>query len=90
MTGDVEISDDMFIITKDTAEAYLKEKAQAKQGDEGEPQAPSAIAGAEETKQGVAPSSQKGKKEAEQLGMSWTQVGMKRYIDKFYRQRKNK
>ena len=27
------------------------------------------------------------KKEAEQRGMSWTQVGMKRYIDKFYRQR---
>ena len=75
MTGDVEISDDMFIITKDTAEAYLKEKAQAKQGDEGEPQAPSAIAGAEETKQGVAPSSQKGKKEAEQLtfaSMKWS------------------
>lgn len=28
-----------------------------------------------------------GEKEAEQRGMSWTQVGMKRYIDKFYRQR---
>jgi tyrosine-protein phosphatase SIW14 len=27
------------------------------------------------------------KKEAESLGMSWTQLGMKRYIDKFYRQR---
>jgi protein tyrosine/serine phosphatase len=27
------------------------------------------------------------KKEAEARGMSWTQVGMKRYIDKFYRQR---
>jgi len=27
------------------------------------------------------------KKEAEQRGMSWTQVGMKRYIDKFYRRR---
>ena len=27
------------------------------------------------------------KKEAEQRGMSWTQVGMKRYIDTFYRQR---
>jgi tyrosine-protein phosphatase SIW14 len=27
------------------------------------------------------------KKEAEQRGMSWTQVGMKHYIDKFYRQR---
>jgi protein tyrosine/serine phosphatase len=27
------------------------------------------------------------KKEAEQRGMSWTQVGMKGYIDKFYRQR---
>ncbi|MDX6528397.1 MAG: tyrosine-protein phosphatase [Blastocatellia bacterium] len=27
------------------------------------------------------------KKEAEKLGMSWTQFGMKRYIDKFYRQR---
>ena len=27
------------------------------------------------------------KKEAEQRGMSWIQVGMKRYIDKFYRQR---
>jgi tyrosine-protein phosphatase SIW14 len=27
------------------------------------------------------------KKEAEQRGMSWTQVRMKRYIDKFYRQR---
>lgn len=25
------------------------------------------------------------KKEAERLGMSWTQVGMKRYIDKFYK-----
>jgi len=28
------------------------------------------------------------KKEAEQRGMSWTQVGMKRYIDKFYRRRR--
>ncbi len=27
------------------------------------------------------------KKEAESYGMSWTQVGMKGYIDKFYRQR---
>jgi protein tyrosine/serine phosphatase len=27
------------------------------------------------------------KKEAEGCGMSWTQVGMKRYIDKFYKQR---
>lgn len=27
------------------------------------------------------------KKEAESLGMSWTQLGMKRYIDKFYKQR---
>jgi tyrosine-protein phosphatase SIW14 len=27
------------------------------------------------------------KKEAESYGMSWTQVGMKRYIDKFYKQR---
>ena len=27
------------------------------------------------------------KKEAEERGISWTQVGMKRYIDKFYRQR---
>ena len=27
------------------------------------------------------------KKEAEQRGMSWTQVRMKRYIDKFYRQK---
>jgi protein tyrosine/serine phosphatase len=27
------------------------------------------------------------KKEAESCGMSWTQVGMKRYIDKFYKQR---
>lgn len=27
------------------------------------------------------------KKEAEKRGMSWTEFGMKRYIDKFYRQR---
>jgi tyrosine-protein phosphatase SIW14 len=27
------------------------------------------------------------KKEAESLGMSWIQVGMKRYIDRFYKQR---
>ena len=27
------------------------------------------------------------KKKAESCGMSWTQVGMKRYIDKFYKQR---
>ena len=27
------------------------------------------------------------KTEAAELGMSWTQIGMKRYIDKFYRQR---
>ena len=27
------------------------------------------------------------KKEAEKLGMSWTQFGMKRYIDSFYKQR---
>jgi tyrosine-protein phosphatase SIW14 len=27
------------------------------------------------------------KQEAERLGMSWTQLGMKRYIDKFYKQR---
>ena len=27
------------------------------------------------------------KKEAEQLGMSWTEFGMKRYIDAFYRRR---
>ena len=30
------------------------------------------------------------KKEAEQYGMSWTQIGMKRYIDKFYRQRQKR
>ncbi|HMG76923.1 MAG TPA: dual specificity protein phosphatase family protein [Pyrinomonadaceae bacterium] len=30
------------------------------------------------------------KKEAEKHGMSWTQVGMKRYIDKFYRQRQKR
>lgn len=30
------------------------------------------------------------KKEAEKLGMSWTQFGMKRYIDKFYRQRQKR
>jgi protein tyrosine/serine phosphatase len=29
------------------------------------------------------------KKEAEKIGMSWTQLGMKRYIDKFYRQRQS-
>ena len=29
------------------------------------------------------------KKEAEKYGMSWTEGGMKRYIDKFYRQRHN-
>jgi tyrosine-protein phosphatase SIW14 len=29
------------------------------------------------------------KKEAEQRGMNWTQAGMKRYIDRFYRQRQN-
>jgi protein tyrosine/serine phosphatase len=30
------------------------------------------------------------KREAENLGMSWTQLGMKRYIDKFYRQRQER
>jgi tyrosine-protein phosphatase SIW14 len=30
------------------------------------------------------------KKEAEKLGMSWTQLGMKRYIDKFFRQRQKR
>jgi len=29
------------------------------------------------------------KKEAEKLGMSWTQFGMRRYIDKFYRERQS-
>jgi protein tyrosine/serine phosphatase len=29
----------------------------------------------------------KAKKEAEQHGMSWTQIGMKRYIDQFYKRR---
>jgi tyrosine-protein phosphatase SIW14 len=31
--------------------------------------------------------SARAKREAEALGMSWTQLGMKRYIDKFYKQR---
>lgn len=30
MTGDVELSDDMFLITKETAEAYLKKKGEQK------------------------------------------------------------
>ena len=30
------------------------------------------------------------KKEAESFGMSWTQMGMKKYIDKFYKQRPNR
>jgi tyrosine-protein phosphatase SIW14 len=30
------------------------------------------------------------KKEAEKYGMSWTQRGMKHYIDEFYKQRKNR
>jgi len=31
-----------------------------------------------------------GKKEAEKHGMSWTQIGMKRYIDDFYKQRRKR
>jgi len=30
------------------------------------------------------------KKEAEKCGMSWTQIGMKRYIDWYYKQRQNR
>jgi hypothetical protein len=75
MTADVEISDHMFIITKETAEAFLKTKQQAQGGVE-QP----AVAGGESTEETQQPSqgpvqTTPGSERAEQLtfaSMKWS------------------
>ena len=74
MTGDVEFSEEMFLITRETAEAYLKSKAapaappaEAKPGEPGEKPKPPAPEG--EVKEGP------GQKKLEQLtfaSLAWT------------------
>ena len=71
MTADVEISDDMFIITKETAEAFLKTKHQSQGGAE-----QLVVVGGESTEETQQPSqgpvqTTAGTERAEQLTFAW-------------------
>jgi hypothetical protein len=74
MTGDVEFSEEMFLITRETAEAYLKTKTspaapltEAKPGEPGEKPKPPAAEGA--VKEGP---SQKKPEQLTFVSMAWT------------------